>query len=187
MPKKALKELEKYSDRLLLLPSFEALAEPVSAHPDMLIFPCPEQRILFTHKDYLSIAEDELGCLEFNILAIEEKAERDYPRDILLNAAVVGEKLIGRLAYISRSVMSYAQGRNMELIDVKQGYAKCSVCTVAENALITADPSISKAAKLGGIDVLDISEDGILLDGYDHGFIGGASGTDGERVFFCGN
>jgi hypothetical protein len=58
---------------------------------------------------------------------------------------------------------------------------------VGDNAIITADPSIAKAVKEKGIDVLSVSPLGVRLDGYDYGFIGGASGTDEENVYFCGN
>ena len=72
-------------------------------------------------------------------------------------------------------------------MDVKHGYAKCSICSVGENAIITADPSIAKTAKKNGIDVLKTEASHTRLDGYDCGFIGGASGDDGENIYFCGN
>ena len=74
-----------------------------------------------------------------------------------------------------------------ELINVKQGYAQCSTVTVGENAIITQDPSIYKAATAHGIDALKISDGGVALRGYDTGFIGGASGALGSHVVFCGN
>lgn len=186
-PKKALKNLQNYCDRVLLLPKFKMIAEPVSAHPDMLIFPCPEQGFLFTHSDYAEIAGKELRLLGLNIVEISEKVQKNYPDDILLNAAKVGKFLIGRIPYISKELRNFCKNRNLTMIDVKQGYAKCSICTVSENSIVTADPSIEYAAKKNQIDVLKISPGGILLPGYDQGFLGGASGSDKENVYFCGD
>ena len=43
------------------------------------------------------------------------------------------------------------------------------------------------AAEKKGIDVLAVSPAGVRLDGYNCGFIGGATGADKENVYFCGN
>lgn len=187
MPKAAFAELKKYCGKIILLPPSEVLSEPVSAHPDMLIFPCVNEGIIYTHPSYLQRVKDAFSCTGFDILPIEEKAEKEYPRDILLNAATVGKNIFGRLPYVSNSIKEYAKRNGFELIDVKQGYTKCSVCKVSENAVITADTSIANAAKKQGIDMLKINEGFISLPGYDCGFIGGASGFDNENVYFCGD
>ncbi|MBE6538484.1 MAG: hypothetical protein E7671_03360 [Ruminococcaceae bacterium] len=187
IPSEALTTLEKYCDRVILLPPFEALDVPVSAHPDMLIFPCPELSVILTHKNYKSTVEKLFGGTEMTIEEIDEAVSSKYPSDILLNAAPIGKYLFGRLPYLSRKLLSLSDKLGFERIDTLQGYARCSVCIVADDAIITADPSIAPLAKKCGIDVLEILSGGIALDGYNCGFIGGASGNDGEHVFFCGD
>ena len=61
------------------------------------------------------------------------------------------------------------------MIACKQGYARCSVCVVDENSIITADRGIAAAARKNGIDVLMIRPGFIALDGFPYGFIGGAA------------
>ncbi|MBQ8004690.1 MAG: hypothetical protein IJ303_00050 [Clostridia bacterium] len=187
IPTKALDNLKKVADRVVLLPPFEALDAPVSAHPDMLLFPYPAKKIIFTHKDYFSRASELLGFLGYEIIPIKEQIGAKYPFDILLNAANVGNRIFGKLSHISSSLLQLALSENMELINVNQGYARCSLCTVSNNAAITADPSIADAAKNAGINVLSICHGGVALGGYSEGFIGGASGYDGESVYFCGD
>ncbi len=187
IPQNALSELAKYTDKTVLMPPFEALDIPVSAHPDMLIFPTPEIGVILTHKEYLPKAEKLLKFTGLKIIPIEESVGRKYPHDILLNAARIGDRIFGRLSGISQSLLDIADKLNLERIDIKQGYARCSICSVSDSAIITADPSIEKAAKGCGIDVLSVSQNGVILPGYDCGFIGGASGTDGENIFFCGD
>lgn len=186
-PKEALAALEKYCSGIILLPPFEALDPPVSAHSDMLIFPCPERSLILTHGDYLPTAEKLFSTTEIEIRAISEKAGRKYPSDILLNAAPIGKYLFGRISHLSRELIELSDELGLEKVDVAQGYARCSVCKVTDSAIITADASIARAAMKRDIDVLEISAGGIALDGYGYGFIGGASGNDGDNVFFCGD
>ena len=187
IPISSKKKLYDYCDRIILLPPFSALHEPVSAHPDMLIFPCREEKIIYTHPEYLSKCCEALGGSGFEIIPICEEASEKYPNDILLNAAHVGKYIFGRAEHISTSVLKYAERRGLEIIDIKQGYAKCSICSVSDNAIITSDPSVLNAAEKLKLDALKICESGVTLKGYDRGFIGGASGNDGENIFFCGD
>jgi hypothetical protein len=56
-----------------------------------------------------------------------------------------------------------------------------------EDNAITADPGIYKKLTSLGINTLLIKCGGISLPPYEYGFIGGASGVDGDTVFFLGN
>ncbi len=187
IPASAKNKLYEYCDRVILLPPFSALAEPVSAHPDMLIFPIENEKVIFTHGAYLDECQKSFFGTGYEIISISESASEKYPNDILLNAAKIGDYIFGRRANISSAVISYADKNGLNMIDIKQGYARCSICKVSENAIISADPSVLKAAEKMNIEALKISEGGINLRGYDKGFIGGASGNDGENVFFCGD
>ncbi len=185
--KKCEEGLLKRSFEIIRMPSLSSLQAPVSAHPDMLLFVGKGK--LICHKDYFSIAEEQIkmiaeisGC---EILLSDEKIGGKYPSDILFNAALVGDKLICKRSAVSKFVLELYSDN--DVIDVKQGYAKCSICTVGDNAIITADKSIAKAARENRIDVLEIDNSHTRLEGYDCGFIGGASGDDGENIYFCGS
>ncbi len=187
IPCAAKKNLYEYCDRIILLPPFSALDAPVSAHPDMLIFPVADEKMIYTHGEYLAECRMAFEGSGYDVIPIAEKASRKYPYDILLNAAHVGNHIFGRAEYISSSILSYASEKGIEIIDINQGYAKCSICKASENAIISSDPSVLAAAEKLKLDTLKIDECGVSLDGYNHGFIGGASGYDGENVFFCGD
>ncbi len=174
---------------IITLPPFPCLPAPVASHPDMLIF--LSHRKLITHKDYYVIARGKLEEIadraQAEIVLSSENISGVYPHDILFNAAEVGTHIFGRTNYISRHISDMCIKNKLNLIDVKQGYTKCSACIVDDNAIITYDNSIASAAQKQGIQVLKISPGHIRLDGYDTGFIGGASGTCGDTVYFCGN
>ena len=75
-------------------------------------------------------------------------------------------------------------GDELQLIDVRQGYTKCSTIIVDENSIITYDKGIAKPCEAAGMNVLLVKPGFVKLRGADTGFIGGASGrVDGEIVF----
>ena len=84
-------------------------------------------------------------------------------------------------------MLDYCKNNGIKTVNVNQGYARCSTLIVAQNAAITADKSIEKALKSNGAEALLISEGNIRLEGFDYGFIGGASCTDEKTVYFFGN
>lgn len=76
----------------------------------------------------------------------------------------------------------------MRIIDVKQGYTKCSLCPVRENAVITDDSGIEKVLLNNGYDVLKVSKGSVRLHGFDYGFIGGCSAMISRDILlFFGN
>lgn len=180
-------ELLARGHEVIKLPACEILQEPVSAHPDMLLF--IGEGKLFCHKKYYAIAKKEIDLIirrtDLSLLLSDETWGEKYPYDVLFNAAPIQNKLICNEKSVSKYLIDAYGEEN--LIKTKQGYTKCSVCTVGDGAIITADVSVARAARNEGIDVLLLSASHVRLDGYSEGFIGGASGDDGEHIFFCGN
>jgi len=163
------------------------LAAPVASHPDMLLFigggalVC-ERRYFEKNSDTVSLIAERGGL---NVVLTDETAECEYPHDVLFNAAPIGEKLLCRKASTSERILEmYPDG---DIANIKQGYAKCSCLTVGDGGVITADPSVAKGALDLGLDMLKLCSHGVRLSGYDSGFIGGASGDDGESILFCGS
>ena len=115
------------------------------------------------------------------------KPSRDYPQNVLLNCLFLGNRLYGKLTAIDETVLEYCEEQGIELVNVNQGYTRCSTLVVNEYAVITADTSIEKAMKAHGVEVLRISQGHIRLEGFDYGFIGGCSGRIGNTIFFFGN
>lgn len=169
------------SYRVISLPAYESFDTPVASHPDMLLF--KYRKSLVVHKPYFEKHSSLFEGIGLDILLSEESICSKYPGDVLLNAFYMGDTLFARINSISRLI----SGRFEKRVNIKQGYAACSVCKVSESALITADTGIAKAEKERGISVLLITPGHIRLEGYDHGFIGGASFVTDNEVMFFGN
>lgn len=129
----------------------------------------------------------ELKRRGFNIIT-DRLTQPHYPDEIRFNAAICGGYLFGLQMFLSQTLKNKAEENGLKLINVRQGYAKCSVCTVAEKAIITDDSGISHTAERLGFDVLEIEKGDILLNGSHYGFIGGCSGKiSKDTVVFTGN
>lgn len=117
-----------------------------------------------------------------------KRVGKNYPENILLNFLYFKNRLFGKSKYIDNSVKEYCKQNNIEIVNVNQGYCRCSTLVVSDNAAITADSSIEKALKNNGAEVLKISPGHIMLPGFDYGFIGGASGKiDKHTIVFFGD
>ena len=175
----ALQALTAYGHTPIPCPAHPALDPAIASHPDMLLFPCKHG--IFVHTSH------EITASDLPLLPIKQAPARNYPHDVLLNAARIGKYLLCRPDATAHEVLQYAQEAGLTVLPVKQGYAKCNLCVVSDHAAITEDASIAAALRGVGIDVLQIDAGGVSLPSYPYGFIGGASGNDGEHVFFCGD
>ena len=127
----------------------------LSGHADLSVFHCGGSEVLIA--PYLAGSDfaesfEGLGC---KVTAVEVQQGSAYPKDCVLNACVVGKWLLCNPDITALEVLSRFE--NESVIGFKQGYARCTVCVVDENSIITADPGIAAAAEGRGLDVLKLS------------------------------
>ena len=184
-PQKITKALNARGIRTVALPAFSALSSPVDSHADMLLLDADGS--LFVYEGYSFEGIEELRSKFSSVTAISAPKSSDYPHDVALNVAIVGSRVLANTKSASPVALDYLESIGKTVLHVNQGYAHCSVCTVSDNAIITADQGIARAADKSGISVLLIDSGHVALPPYDHGFIGGASGSDEKNVYFCGS
>ena len=173
----------------ILMPPADYLDKPVASHTDMLIFVGFGR--LFCHARYYESNRELIdGIISLSGLELtlsDEEIGNKYPKDVLFNACLVGNRLICNKKSVSKLILDSAMAAHCDIIDVAQGYTKCSICPVSDNAIITADKSIARACEKAGMDVLLISEGDVTLPPYSFGFIGGCAGICNDEVVFCGS
>ena len=188
-PAASIARLVELGFEVISMPRADYLAEPVSAHPDMLIF--MGLGGLFCHKTYYQNNKEIIDALaeksRLELVVSCEQTAPEYPRDVLFNCVLIGDKLLCNTNTVSSLILERANTLDLDIIHTNQGYTKCSVCKVDDNAIITSDKSIYNACVSSVIDALLISPEGVELCGYTCGFIGGASGSDCQNVYFCGD
>lgn len=142
--------------------------ERLSGHADLSAVQIGRSIIL---SEYLNPCEQI-----HNITSVEyapDPQQAVYPYDAGLNFCIVGDKLFFNPKTANAKLVEKCECK--QLIPVKQGYTKCSICIVDENSIITSDKRIAEAAENAGMDALCLSEPFVKLDGFNYGFIGGAA------------
>ena len=156
----------------------------VSTHADMAAVHLGGESILVCKSQ--SELSEKLKKIGLTVIESENEVAGAYPKDIGLNFAFIGSHIFGNFSYADKALLNATDKH--ERVDVKQGYCKCSVLVVNENALITDDEGIHRKVSEKGIDALLVSKGDIALDGHPYGFIGGASGKiSNDRILFFGD
>lgn len=118
---------------------------------------------------------------------IIENIKSPYPNDCLLNFADIGDYIICNKSILTEKIAEFLPQK--EIIDVKQGYSKCSVCICKKNTIITDDISIYNAvSQYNNIKSLLVEKGSVSIGKYDYGFIGGCCGLiDKNLLLFNGD
>ena len=113
------------------------------------------------------------------ILTTDDTPRGGYPADCAFNALALGACIYARRASLAASVRAAAETAGRRIVDVRQGYAKCSALALpSRNAAVTADAGMAAAMEANGVQVLRIRPGHIALAGCDYGFLGGAAFAD---------
>ena len=183
---KCAKSLENRGFELIKVPENASFDGPVSAHPDIFAFVIDNN--IVCHREIKHLFEKMQGNYKITEARDFGKAEKClYPDDCGLNFALCGDKLIGKQKCADQKIKEIVEKYNLKIFDVNQGYAKCNICIVDGNSIITEDKGIYKKCTLAGMDVLLLEKYEVNLEGYKNGFIGGASGLYNKTLYFCGN
>ena len=175
------KHLESFGFEVFCLPNNTEIDEKLSGHCDLAVFTHKKTAILANYLREQEIV-NYLTNRGYNVIISDTEQSEKYPKDINLCAASIGDKLLHFSKYTDKHILDL----NLELIEIKQGYARCS-CLILGDCVITPDRGISAALKSNDIETLLISNDGIKLEGFDRGFIGGASFVCDNTVYFIGD
>jgi hypothetical protein len=146
--------------------SITQVAEPVRDHADLV---------------FCRLKEDEV------FVGDPEKLNPVYPGDVIYNGCSTGKYFIHNLKYTDEELMKRVRALGLIPVDVKQGYARCSITPVDEESIITYDRGIAQQASEAGLEVLLVEPGQVELPGYDHGFLGGTSGRVGDEIIFNGD
>ncbi len=182
LPDEICAELENLGYGCVLLKDHPHLDAPVASHPDMLFSVLDSGEVLADLR-YLR-AYPELSELKIKFRTSSKSLDKKYPLDIAFDALIFNAAVYGRLDFIAPEIL---ENRKMA-VNVSQGYTLCSTL-VTDKVAITADEGIYTALCENGVNTLKISPRGIALDGYDCGFIGGASvyEPNSNTVIFFGD
>ncbi len=151
------------------------LYDSIAYHPDIVIHPIQRHRVIVAHNIDESL-KDSLRACGIDFIVGDTFLKRNYPFNIAYNVARIGETAFHNVKYTDPVIKKCYFKDGIRLIHVNQGYGKCSVVPVDQNAFITSDMGLKKAGYRAGLDVLLIRPGHIKLEGMPYGFIGGTCG-----------
>lgn len=180
-PEKSLKILKEYG-KIARTKSNKNLMKGLDIHTDILVHPLPSGELVVDRENfeyYKKIFPDK------NILPSHSILSKKYPKDVALNAFTFKNYFIHNLKFTDKVLLDYYKNSGYEMINIKQGYGKCS-SLVTEDFIITSDGGIYESLR-DSIPIYKINHGEIRLQNFNYGFIGGASGVLGKKIFFTGD
>ena len=157
--------------------------EAISGHPDIFFCKTPGGLIVSPN-----LPEKYFKLLYENLIPFVKGLSpvgRAYPESARYNALVTGKYIFQNPETADPSIAKLNPG--LEIISVKQGYVQCNLLALPNDKFITSDRGIEKSLKQHNIEVLFVDPTCVQLDGFEHGFFGGACGIHGDTLFICGS
>ena len=172
--------LEKSLDSLgiesILMPDNPHIDSRLMGHTDLSILHIGENLMFlapFLKGSAFSAHLQELGA-EIRYPDVAQGAS--YPHDAQFNLCMIKDRIILNPKTAAESIVDYLTNiLENHFVPVRQGYSRCAACVVDGRSIITADRGLAAASEVSDLQVLLIQPGHIQLDGYDYGFIGGAS------------
>ena len=180
-PEESANKLKKYG-KVVRTRANKKLLRGLDTHTDILVHPLPSGELVVDRDNfeyYKNILPDKKILPSASILS------KEYPKDIPLNAFSFKNYFIHNLKFTDKILLDYYKNSGYQMVDIKQGYSKCS-CLVTEDFIITSDGGIYESLK-DFIPIYKINHGEIKLENFNYGFIGGASGVMGKKIFFTGD
>lgn len=162
--------LIKLGYEVLKCPLSSDLYSAVSGHPDMLMFIVNSKKII-VHKNMQNEFTARLKKLNIDVISSQNALKDLYPKDIILNGVSIANYFVHKLKNTDTILLNNLSGKI--LINVNQGYTKCSTAIVSPEAIMTSDKKIAETFKNLDMDVLYLPPGDIILPGLNYGFIGG--------------
>ena len=183
IPDEIQNSLKKIGFNVFLSPLNPYVLKPLRYHPDMQIASADGN--LVCDSGLYDTYRTMFGENSKKLLCGKTQTQCTYPKDVAYNIKVVGKYVFHNFKYTDEKLKEVVADKTF--IDVSQGYTGCSICTVSDSAIITADRIIHEKALSAGVDSLLINPQGIKLEGFDYGFVGGSSFLHDGILYFFGD
>lgn len=156
--------------------------EGISGHPDIFFCKTPGGLIVAPN-----LPEKFFNTLNQSSLAYTKGSlpvGKTYPASARYNSLISEKYIIQNPAVADAVIAELNPGR--KIISVNQGYVQCNLLALPNDTFITSDRGIEKTLKQHQLEVLFVDPSAVKLEGFKHGFFGGACGMLHDKIFICG-
>ena len=175
-------KLKEYGYTCIATEKSANVSEPISRHADVLYLKTGDKEIYISdcQKNNIQL----LKKLGYSVR--EVSLSPGYKTESKLNMVVSDRTII---CNPDTCVIHDFFIADKKVIPVKQGYTKCSTIVLSDNDFITEDEGICNVLQSAGKNCLLIEKGFVSLEGYNYGFIGGASVflKDENTILFFGD
>ena len=188
-PDDEVREIESLGFKVVAAESLDFLYEGVKGHPDLQFAPVGDR--LVCHRGISTAKLRELQGHGIECVPSVSALALPYPGHVILNASIGGGALIHRTDITDGALLEEAIRQGLRLIDVRQGYGRCSTSFIGDRCFATNDSGVAAALSENGFRVFFSPYGDVELEGFDYGFLGGClsmvrSGSD-RLVIVSGN
>ena len=198
MPEEAKKNLKKLGNVIFINPT-SVTYNSISSHPDIFFFQKDDALIYAPNAPKRIIKE--LKKRKIKLIEGKKEVGKKYPETVPYNAVGIGNLLIHNLKHTDETILSSYENH----INVNQGYTRCNLLALNENAFITSDVGIFNAVNRQQTtdnslypheshvetyvrtSVLYIDPKQIKLEGQKNGFFPGCCGVWKNNLIVCGS
>lgn len=156
--------------------------EAISGHPDIFFHQSP--RHLFVAPNLPAHYIEMLQQEDIDFIPGEQAVGKQYPASSAFNAVSTENLLIHNFRNTDASITRLLE--NTQLIHVDQGYTRCNLLAFDDQHFITSDEGIAGVLERYDKTCLKVKPEGIILEGFEHGFWGGCCGIYHNKVFILG-
>ncbi len=181
--KDVINNLRGYVEDLFEFETYGITSNSISGHPDIFIYQNNNQLVIAPN------APAEL--FEFlnnhNITYVRGKREvgGELDNSVQYNCLSTPDYVFHKSGYTDPAILEINKAK--EFIPLPQAYTRCSLVHLCENNYLTSDRGIEKVLIGKGLSCFYFNPEEITIRDHDNGFIGGAVGIRGKRIFFNGN
>lgn len=181
--KQAINNLKKYVTDVYTFQTNGITGNPISGHPDIFIYQEKNQLVVAPN------APVELFAFFENHNIAYLKGKRDVGHELVnsvqYNCLSTSQFLFHRSGFTDSAILKI--NKDKEFIQLPQAYTRCSLVHLCEDNYLTSDRGIEKVLLQRGLFCFYFNPEEITIQDHKNGFIGGAVGICGKRIFFNGN
>lgn len=172
--------LEKLGLKIIKTIKCNEVDDSIAYHPDIVIHPLDHNTLIIA-PNVFEYYEEKLSNMGIKLIKGEKYLDSKYPEDIAYNVGRLRGIAVHNFKHTDEILKYYLKKQNIDFVNVNQGYSKCSLAIVGEEAGITADYPMYKKLTSLGYKILLIESGHVLLEGQKYGFIGGTIGNLSNR------
>jgi len=182
LPPEAKDSLAKHGD-IIEFSTSNITYDAISGHPDIFFCKTNSRLIIAPNlpESYLLLLKEK----NFPLVIGSRNVESKYPSSAHYNAVVTDNLLIHNLKITDKIILENT--KELTHIHLNQAYTRCNLLPLKNNSFITSDKGVYQTLLKAKLNILYVSPEYILLEGFSNGFFGGACGVYENKVFIIGS